>query len=281
MPLLIPYIEHPSITVFGYTIYAFGLMVGLAILVGLHLVSRQAPRYGMKVDDVSTLAFWTVLCGIIGSHWFSALAYFPEKVAANPWELLNFRGSMSSFGGIISGLIGAIVILRLKKWSAQNTLRFIDMVAWAFPFAWLFGRFGCTLAHDHIGIESDLWFAVDFPDGPRLDLGLIEWVLTIPIAICFYLLRKPIRPAGFYIALFFVLYGPPRILLDSLRVEDMRYLGATPAQYIAAVSMLGGAYWLFRQRGQGASDAATQTTSAASTSQKAHSGKNRKRRKKR
>lgn len=242
--VMIPFLEHPSITVFGHTIYAFGLMVALAIFVGLELVKRQAPRYGIDAEDASALAFWTIVCGLVGSHWFSALAYYPEKVMANPLELLKIWGSMSSFGGILGGLIGASVIMRLKHWPAQQALRFVDMVAWAFPFAWLFGRFGCTLAHDHIGIESSAWIAVNFPDGPRLDLGLIEWLLTIPIAIAYFLLRTRVRPAGFYIALFFTLYGPIRILLDSLRVEDARYLGATPAQYVAAAFTIAGIVWL-------------------------------------
>lgn len=247
--VMIPFLEHPSITIFGHTIYAFGLMVALAIVVGLELVKRQAPRYGIDPDEASALAFWTIICGLVGSHWFSALAYYPEKVLANPLELLKIWGSMSSFGGILGGLIGAAVIMRLKRWPAQRALRFVDMLAWVFPFAWLFGRFGCTLAHDHIGIESSAWIAVNFPDGPRLDLGLIEWLLTIPIAFVYFLLRTQIRPAGFYIALFFTLYGPIRILLDSLRVEDARYLGATPAQYVAAAFCIAGIIWLVRLRG--------------------------------
>ncbi|ORE85910.1 prolipoprotein diacylglyceryl transferase [Oceanococcus atlanticus] len=260
---MIPYLEHPSITIFGHTIYAFGLMVALAIFVGLELVKRQAPRYGIDAEDASALAFWTIVCGLVGSHWFSALAYYPEKVMANPLELLKFWGSMSSFGGIMGGLIGAAVILRLKRWPAQQALRFVDMVAWAFPFAWLFGRFGCTLAHDHIGIESSAWIAVNFPDGPRLDLGLIEWLLTIPIAITYYLLRHKDRPAGFYIALFFTLYGPIRILLDSLRVEDARYLGATPAQYVAAAFTLAGIIWLIQLRGKPAETSQTRRPESA------------------
>ena len=260
--VMIPFLEHPSITVFGHTIYAFGLMVALAIFVGLELVKRQAPRYGIDAEDASTLAFWTIVCGLVGSHWFSALAYYPEKVMANPLELLKIWGSMSSFGGILGGLIGASVIMRLKKWPAQQALRFVDMVAWAFPFAWLFGRFGCTLAHDHIGIESSAWIAVNFPDGPRFDLGLIEWLLTIPIAILYFLLRTRVRPAGFYIALFFTLYGPIRILLDSLRVEDARYLGATPAQYVAAAFTITGVVWLLHLRRASPQPAATSVRKA-------------------
>ena len=35
----------------------------------------------------------------------------------------------------------------------------------------MFGRMGCSIAHDHPGLESDLWFAVQYPHGGRFDLG--------------------------------------------------------------------------------------------------------------
>lgn len=241
---MLPYIEHPSVTVFGHTIWAFGLMVALGMITGISLVRQQAPRYGIDPDEANSLAFWTVVAGFVGSHWFSVLAYYPEKVLANPLELFYFWGSMSSFGGILGGLLGATAILRWRRWSRQQALRFIDMVAWAFPFAWLFGRFGCTLAHDHIGIATDAFLAVNYPAGPQLNLGFIEWLLTIPIALSFFLLRKRIRPAGFYVALFFTLYGPIRLVLDQLRVEDARYFGLTPAQYVAIAVTAVGIAWL-------------------------------------
>jgi len=48
-----------------------------------------------------------------------------------------------------------------------------DLVASAFPLSWVFGRSGCSLAHDHPGMLSNAWFAVQYPGGGRFDLGLI------------------------------------------------------------------------------------------------------------
>lgn len=243
---MIPYLEPPSFTLFGYTVHVFALTTLLAIYTGIMLVTWRAARYGLDRDEVLRVVILTVIAGLLGSHWFAELAYSPERVAADPMRLLRFSESMSSFGGILGGLAGAAVVMRLRGWSRDRALRFVDLVGWAFPFAWLFGRLGCSLAHDHIGIPSTAFIAVRFPDGPRLDLGLIEWLLTILWAAAFLLLDRRPRPAGFYLALSFTIYGPLRFGLDFLRTYDARYLGLTPAQFLAIGIAAIGVTWLFR-----------------------------------
>jgi hypothetical protein len=86
---------------------------------------------------------------------------------------------------------------------------------------------------------------VQYPHLPpglgRFDLGLIECVLTIPLAIAFHFLwRQRPRFWGFYAGWMSVVYAPVRFGLDFLRVgpgdrlpADERYLGLTPAQWAA------------------------------------------------
>jgi prolipoprotein diacylglyceryltransferase len=57
----------------------------------------------------------------------------------------------------------------------------------------------------------------------------------------FYALGRKPRPPGFYLGLFFALYGPARFAMDMLRSDDARYLGWTPAQYLCVATALGGA----------------------------------------
>jgi phosphatidylglycerol:prolipoprotein diacylglycerol transferase len=86
---------------------------------------------------------------------------------------------------------------------------------------------------------------VRFPDGPRFDLGLLELLFTLFISALFLALDQRPRPTGFFIALFFALYGPVRFALDVLRIGDTRYFGWTPGQYVSIAAALFGA-WLSR-----------------------------------
>ena len=82
---------------------------------------------------------------------------------------------------------------------------------------------------------------MDFPEVSRFDLGLLEFFYVSLLAGLFLLLDRRPRPDGFYVGLFFLLYGPVRFVLDSLRIVEVRYWGWTPGQYLAIVSTLAGA----------------------------------------
>jgi phosphatidylglycerol:prolipoprotein diacylglycerol transferase len=203
---------------------------------------------------MSDYIFWTVATGFVLSHVFDAIFYHPETVARNPLYLLKIWDGLSSYGGFAGAVIGS---LAWKYYRRQKVLGLIDITVSAMPLAWVFGRAGCSVVHDHPGILSDSWLAVRFPPrqllstvdwihwGPpfigRLDLGLLEFLLTIPLAIAVAVLwkRNPNRPDGYYIAVVCLSYSPVRFVLDFLRVSpevavlgaDPRYGGLTPAQW--------------------------------------------------
>jgi phosphatidylglycerol:prolipoprotein diacylglycerol transferase len=97
---------------------------------------------------------------------------------------------------------------------------------------------------------------VDFPTGPRFDLGLLEFLYLIPVSLVFVALGRKPRPAGFYLGLFFALYSPGRFAMDALRAEDARYFGWTPAQYLCVVATLAGTALVLWSLRRGASSAA-------------------------
>jgi phosphatidylglycerol:prolipoprotein diacylglycerol transferase len=115
------------------------------------------------------------------------------------------------------------------------------------------------VAHDHPGLASDAWFAVQYPGGGRFDLGLYEMLLTIPLALAFLWLRRKPRPWGFYVGAIAIAYAPVRFALDFLRVEapiaesgglvaavDPRYAGLTPAQWACFGLLAMGVYFFVR-----------------------------------
>jgi phosphatidylglycerol:prolipoprotein diacylglycerol transferase len=116
-------------------------------------------------------------------------------------------------------------------------LPWLDVLARGFSLAYVFGRAGCSVAHDHPGIPSDFFLAVAypatarFPAGPRHDLGLYELLLWIAIFAAFHWLGRRPRPSGFYIGWLIVVYAPIRFGLDFLRTNDMTHLGLTFAQW--------------------------------------------------
>ena len=247
---MFPYVQEPVLRVAGVTVSAFQVLVFAAVVAGYEITVRRATRLGWNRDLILSLVLWAVFLGFVGSHVFDTLLYEREALRRNPLVLFEFWGTMSSYGGLIGGILGGLLALRLKRLSPAKMLSFFDIVAFAFAFAWIFGRTGCALAHDHIGIATHSFLAVRFPDGPRYDLGLLELIWTIVICAAFLWLDRKPRPTGFFVAMFLVLYGPVRFALDMLRVGDERYFDWTPGQYASLAAAAAGLVLLARLQNQ-------------------------------
>ena len=237
MPLfaLIPYIQIPIVNLGPLVLDPWAVMVCIGFILGLEVTRARGIRLGLDVRDIVDGAVFTVGCGFLVGHAFHVAAYHPDLLSSSgPLELLRVWGGFSSTGGLLGAAIGAPlfygVIRKRPFWIHADSIMF------GFPFAWMFGRTGCFLAHDHIGSKTSFFLAVNYPGGPRHDLGLDEMLWTVVIATTFVLLRnRPFRP-GFFVALFAAMYAPVRFCLDFLRNTDLpnadvRYHGLTPAQY--------------------------------------------------
>jgi phosphatidylglycerol---prolipoprotein diacylglyceryl transferase len=258
---MLPYVEHPVWHVGPFTIYAFGVAVAAALWLGLATARRRFARVGLDPALADRAGRWMLVGGVLGAHLFSVLVYFPEKLRRDPWLLLRLWEDISSFGGILGGVAGALAFFAYRARAAERRARgpFLDAVAFVFPGALALGRLGCALAHDHPGRVTSFPLAISLEgeaarahiaavyDAAGLtlpptagmgfhDLGLYEaGFLALVLVPLFAVWGRRPRPTGFFLIAFAALYLPVRFALDTLRVADARYLGLTPAQWVAAV----------------------------------------------
>jgi phosphatidylglycerol:prolipoprotein diacylglycerol transferase len=280
---LIPYIQLPELPLdfllkipvigglFGPTaptIKPFGTLVALGVYIGSVVALRHSRDRGIDQRKINSFIFWVVGLGFVGGHVFDALFYHPVRVRDDPAYLFKLWDGLSSYGGFMGAAIGTFAWRYRHR---EAVMPMVECLTSAFPLAWVFGRSGCSVVHDHPGKRSDAWFAVQFPGGGKFDLGLIEMVLTIPLALAFLWLwqRQPKRPVGFYTGWMCALYAPVRLALDFLREEeqfggDERYAGLTPAQWGSFALFATGVWFLSVSRNaakQAAFDEATRSLS--------------------
>jgi len=260
---MIPYFPQPGYHLFGpVTVHAFGAIVAVAVFVGWRMAVARARTKGLDTELFPDLLSYVVLSGFVVAHLYSVLAYFPREAMENPLLLLKFWEDISSFGGFAGGLLGLWLFFRFKARDADASarLRYLDVIAYVFPFAWAIGRLACTAAHDHPGTvtmfplgislkspEAQAYIAffyreagrsADLPQPAALakmafhDLGWYEFLYMSCLMVPAFLAmdRKP-RPPGFFVVAFPLLYVPARFFLDFLRIGDARYFGLTPGQY--------------------------------------------------
>lgn len=235
MPLaLIPGFELPSFHWRFITIQSFGILTALGVLAAVYLAGRAARGMGRNPQVVMDFAVVGVLSGVLFGHLVHVLFYHPEELAG--WGVFQFWIGLSSMGGLIGGIVAALVWFR---WKRIRFADYSDALALGMAPGWGIARVGCFTVHDHPGVRSDFFLAVNMDGVGRHDLGLYEAILLLSLAALLWALHRRGILRGRLLVLLGLLYGTARFFLDFLRARpgdvpyaDARYLGLTPAQYV-------------------------------------------------
>jgi phosphatidylglycerol:prolipoprotein diacylglycerol transferase len=247
----IPWFVLPSLNLGPFTLQSFGLLSAAGILTGMQVAARAARQDGLSPTVVLDFSVVAVMGGLIGGHLVHLVFYHPEELS-EPLRILKIWEGLSSMGGLAGALVTAAI------WFRRRGLRFApfgDAYALGLAPGWGIARLGCFSVHDHPGVRSDFWLAVDFPGGARHDLGLYEAVLLFALAALLLALRRSPRWKGLLLPVLAAGYGAGRFLLDFLRARpgdlpytDGRQLGLTFAQWFCLGLLAWGVSRLVRQR---------------------------------
>jgi phosphatidylglycerol:prolipoprotein diacylglycerol transferase len=129
-----------------------------------------------------------------------------------------------------------------------------DVAAPGLAAAYAIGRIGCQLAGD--GDYGKAWdgpWAMAYPDGtvPTTEevhpTPIYETLVMGGVAWFLWTHRHRYQPGGLF-ALYLVLAGAERFLIEFLRRNDAVALGLTLPQWVALAMMAIGAVWLVRLR---------------------------------
>lgn len=244
---MIPYFKPPSWHLGPFTIEVFGLFAALGIYVGARVAAGRAARQGLDPKPLVDWALWGVISGVVVGHVVHLFGYHPEELTS-VWQIFKVWDGLSSYGGLLGGLLAALVFFRLR---GVRFLDYGDAFALGVAPGWAIARVGCFAVHDHPGRLTDFPLAVAFPGGARHDLGLYDALWLGAIAAVLYALAHRGRLKGLLLPLLAVLYGIGRFFFDFLRAQDLayvdaRYLGLTPAQYFSIAIVGWGAVMLAR-----------------------------------
>ena len=104
-----------SISVFGFRIAFYGIIIGIGMLAGIWIAQSDAKRRGQDPELYLDFALYAIICSIIGARIYYVLFewdYYKENLL----QIFNLRaGGLAIYGGVIAGAITMIVYTRAKK----------------------------------------------------------------------------------------------------------------------------------------------------------------------
>ncbi len=208
------------IEVFGIKLHAYGLFIGIGVVVAWEIALRLK-----KVDKsiLDKLIVWLLVFGVVGARAYHVIDKW-DYYSQNVIEIFYvWNGGLGIWGGLVGGLIGVYFFAKKYK---QNFWTLSDGVVVGVPLAQAIGRLGNWANGELYGKNGEPLFAWE---------GGLNLVL---FGILIYLYRLPrfARNDGALSGVYFVGYGVIRILLENFRDNSIIWrIGGIPTAIIFGI----------------------------------------------
>ena len=257
----IPSPSRNVIEVGPLTIHFYGIMIAIGVIVAVIVTRRRYERFGGSGEMVERASIWAVVVGFLGAR----LAYVSTHTGDfldRPWAMLYiWEGGLAIYGGLVAGTIAAVIVLRRSR---GDVFAFGDAVAVGLPLAQAIGRLGNYFNQELFGTPSTLPWAVEIDANIAAAAGypgyatfhptfLYEalWNVFITLGVILLLERRGKLFKGSSIALYMILYGTGRFLMELMRTDTtFRFLGLSRNGWVSIGAVLVGAvlFWWMQQR---------------------------------
>lgn len=244
-------INRVAFTVFGISIYWYGIIIAFGFLLAVLLAIRDSKKFGIEPDNLLDLVLFAAPVAIITARLFYVVFTW-DLFRDNPLEIFNTRrGGLMVYGGILGAFLIAYIYGRKKKISFLNLM---DLCAPFIIMAQGIGRWGNFVNQEAFGSQTTLPWRMngDIPNaylqGLNQNLDLAKWGVHPTflyeslwcIAVLFFLLwfRNRKKLVGEVFFLYLILYGFERFFVEQLRTDSLMIGSIKVSEFLSAALVI-------------------------------------------
>ena len=241
----------------------YGVLIALAIGLGVMLSTSQEKRLGLPRDTTIDLALCMIPAAIIGARLYY-VAFQWEAFAANPVSILYiWQGGLAIYGGVIGGAIAALIFAKVRK---VSFFTLADLVAPSLILGQAIGRWGNFVNQEAYGLLIENPSLQFFPLAVFIE-AVQEWHMatffyeSLWNFIGFWILwlnRNKVTVPGNLFLGYLCWYGLGRAVIEGWRTDSLMWGPVRVSQVLSAVLCVaaGAALLIRRQRSKQAAAAA-------------------------
>lgn len=250
-----------SISVFGFEIAFYGIIIATGILSGILLAAREAKVTGQDPDDYWDFSIYAVICSIIGARVYYVVFAW-DLYKDNLLSVFNLRqGGLAIYGAVIAAFLTGFLYARRKK---KSFFLMADTGVVGLVLGQIIGRWGNFFNREAFGQYTDGLFAMRLPvaavrasdisesiaahitDGVNYiqvhPTFLYEGLWNTGVLLFMLYYRKKLKKFNGEIALVYLGgYGLGRLWVEGLRTDQLLIpgIGWPVSQLLAGLMFLG------------------------------------------
>ena len=250
----IPSPSDNSINIGGLELRAYGLAIALGVIAAVWISRRRWAARGGDPDDISRIALWAVLAGLIGARLYHVLTDLHRFEGRWLHAFAIWEGGLGIPGGLIAGVgTGAFIAHRRGLPVAE----LLDVVAPALPVAQAIGRLGNWFNQELFGRPTDLPWGLEIDPQHRpvgyLDVATFHptflyealWNLALAGGLVLWERHHPGARPGRLFALYVAGYAVGRTWVEALRIDPAAHLfGVRWNIWMSAIAFFAAVGWL-------------------------------------
>lgn len=255
----IDHLSRTAFTVFGQDIYWYGIFIGLGVILGVLLALHEAKRTGQNPDTYLDFIIYAMIIAIIGARLYYVIFSW-DFYSQHPEKIFAIReGGLAIYGGIIGGVLTAIVYSHLKK---KNFWVMADTMAPSLILGQMLGRWGNFFNKEAFGGFTDNLFAMRYQlsqvraSDVTTDIlqnlvtvngvdyiqvhptFLYESMWSLCVFIILLILQRKKKFDGQVCATYFFGYALGRVWIEGLRTDQLCIGNVPVSQALSAVLII-------------------------------------------
>lgn len=255
----IDHLSRTAFTVFGQEIYWYGIFIGLGVILGVLLALHEAKRTGQNPDTYLDFIIYAMIVAIIGARLYYVIFSW-DFYSQHLEKIFAIReGGLAIYGGIIGGVLTAIVYSHLKK---KSFWVMADTMAPSLILGQMLGRWGNFFNKEAFGGFTDNLFAMRYQlsqvRASDVTTDILQNLVTVNgvdyiqvhptflyesfwslcVFIILLILQRKKKFDGQVCATYFFGYALGRVWIEGLRTDQL-CIGSVPvSQALSAVLII-------------------------------------------
>ena len=257
-----------GITIGGFTIACYGIIMALSMLAGLWIACWQAKRTGQNKEVYMDFVIYAIIFSLIGARLYD-VAFSWDSYKDDLWQIFNTRGGgMALYGSVIGAIVTAIVYCKVKRY---HFFLLADTAVGGLVLGQIIGRYGNFFNREAFGEYTDSLLAMrlrvdqvhpaNITELMREHMQTVEgvsyiqvhptflyeslWNVMVLVLILVFTKRKKFN--GEIFILYMVGYAIGRAWIEGLRTDQLQIgrTGIAVSQVLAvAIAVAGIAAWI-------------------------------------